>query len=315
MVARIDDREIHRGELDEWLKNDWFTGLAGDPGELYQLRRAGLEGVIDDALIQRAATREGLSSDAYLERETAALGPVTDAEVDAFYERHKDRIQPTEPLERLRPKIRSFLDGDRAVRVMSVLRGHAKIEIMMKPPPPAPIVRHEIPQGGASRGPRDAPVTIVEFSDYQCPFCRRAEDTIHQLEALYPGKLRIVYRHLPLEFHDNAMPAARAAVCAEEQSRFWDYHDRLFANPQALSEDRLLAYASDLELDGEAFRSCLDADTTRERVEADIQIARNAGASATPTFFINGILLRGAQPLQAFRSVIDRELAQPEAAP
>ncbi|MDP6979635.1 MAG: DsbA family protein [Myxococcota bacterium] len=309
VVATIDGREVRQGEVDAWIKNDWFAGLSEEPMQLYQIRRAGLDGVIDDALIAKAANAAGLSEDDYLEREVAILGPVTGEEVDGFYARNRDRIQPPQSLEVLRPRIREFLESDRAVRVKNRLREHAEIEVLMEAPPPPPVVRKTVPSGGAGRGPADAPVTIVEFSDYECAFCGRAEATLKQVDALYPGQLRFVYRHLPLDFHDNAMPAARAAICAGAQSRFWDYHDRLFANQRALAPPQLLQYADELGLDGAAFRSCYEDPATQAQVENDMAIARQLGASATPTFFINGIELRGAQPLQAFQEIIDRELA------
>lgn len=308
VVATVNGEPIHEGEVDAWLKNDWFAGMSEDAVQLYQLRRAGLDGVIDDQLIAQAAREAGLDEDAYLERETAALGPVTDEEIERFYTRNRDRIQPPQPLEALRPRIRQFLESDRAVRVMNALREESAIEIVMTAPPPPPVVRRDVPPGGTSRGPSDAPITIVEFSDYQCPFCLRAEQTLKQVEALYPGQLRIVYRHLPLDFHPNAEPAARGAICAEAQGRFWAYHDLLFQNQNALEEPNLFAYAKQLELDEAAFRRCYEDPATAARVGADVTAARSLGASATPTFFINGRELRGAQPLEAFRAIIDQEL-------
>ncbi len=309
VVATIDGHEIRQSEVDSWLKDDWFAALAEEPGQIYQLRRAGIDGVIDDALIEGAASAAGLSEDDYLDREAALLGPVTDEETNRFYAHNQDRIQPPQTLEALRPRIRDFLEGDPSVRIMNRLREQSKIEILFEAPPAPPVVRKAVPPGGASRGPANAPVTIVEFSDYQCPFCGSVEATLKQVDALYPGQLRFVYRHLPLEFHENAAPAARAAICADAQSRFWDYHNRLFANQQALAPAQLLQYAADLGLDGAAFRSCFDDPATQAQVESDMSIARQLGAEATPTFFINGIELRGAQPLQAFRDIIDRELA------
>ena len=294
VVATVDGREIRQGELDAWLKNDWLRGISQDESQLYQLRRAGLDGVVDDALILAAANAAGLDEEAFFERETAALGPVSDEEIDAFYERNRDRIQPPQPLEALRPRIREFLESDRSVRVVNNLREDVEIEILLEAPPPPPVVRRAVPEGGASRGPVDARVTIVEFSDYQCPFCKRAEATIKQVDALYPGQLRIVYRHLPLDFHADAEPAARAATCAGAQERFWDYHDLLFENQQALGRDPLFAYAEQLELEMDAFRACFDDEATRSSVAEDMRVARELGASATPTFFINGIELRGA---------------------
>ena len=309
VVARIDGQPIHLRELDRWLKDDWLRKIGKDPAELYQLHRAGLEGVIGDRLIDRAAASEGLSADAYLDKETAALGLVTNDEVDRFYERYRDRITPVESLEQLHPKIRKFLVSDDSVRVVTALRREADIEILLIQPRPPPVERYRVPAGGASRGPADAPVTIVEFSDYQCGYCQRAEATLRELDQLFPGKLRFVYRHLPLDFHKNALPAAKAAVCAERQSRFWDYHDLLFANQRSLFAANLLQYAEQIGLDSAAFQTCLEADGTRQRIEEDVAAAAALGARATPTFFINGILLHGAQDLQTFQSIVERELA------
>ena len=313
VLARIDGHPIHQGEVERWLKDDWLREIEKNPVKLYEMHRAGLEGVIDDSLIELAAAREGLSSEAFLARETAALGPVTAEEVDSFYQRNKHRIEPVEPIEQLRPKIREFLEADRPVRVVSDLRRAATIEVLLRQPPSAPIERVRVPAGGASRGPVDAPVTIVEFSDYQCPFCQRAEATLRQLEQLFPGKLRFVYRHFPLEFHSHALPAAKAAVCAGEQAQFWDYHELLFANQRSLSVTNLVGYAAQLGLDAESFLTCLDADATRLQIEQDMSVAKALGATATPTFFINGVVVHGAQSLQTFRRIVEREIAESSA--
>lgn len=315
VVARIDGVPITQAQLDQWLMDDWIRGLEENPDDLYKLRRAGVEGVIDDTLIERAAARNGLSSDEFLDREVAKLGPVTDREIDDFYARNKDRIQPAEPLEQLRPKIRTFLDEDRPIRIMNRLQGAANIEILMTPPAAPPVRRVELPRAAASRGSDDAPVTIVEFSDYQCPFCQRVEATLGQLDALYPGKLRFEYRHFPLDFHANALPAAVAATCAGQQERFWDYHDLLFKNQKALSGPDLIDYAAQLELDSASFKSCINDEATVALVAMDAEVGKSVGATATPTFYINGIVLRGAQGLEAFRAVIDQELAPVDSAP
>lgn len=310
VIATIDGEAIHLSAVDQWLKDDWMSGIAEDPTQLYQLRRAGIEGVIDDMLVGRAAAQDGLSPDAYLDKKTAALGPVSDTEVDGFYERNKNRLRPSESIEKLRKTIRAFLEGDRSVRVISELREAAKIDILMTQPAKPPAERQSVPAGGAARGPVDAPITIVEFSDYQCPFCRQAEDTVQQLDALYPGKLRIEYRHLPLNFHANAIPAAKAAICAGNQNQFWEYHLLLFGNQKALGPESLLSYATKLDLDSAKFKVCIAAPETLARVNEDIALARSLGVSATPTFFVNGITLRGAPPTEAFRAIIDRELAE-----
>ena len=162
-----------------------------------------------------------------------------------------------------------------------------------------------------SCGPSDASVTIIEFSDYQCPYCSRAESVVKQVLERYPDQVRFVYRHLPLEsIHPQARAAAEAAVCAEDQGRFWEYHELLFANQQAISAAKLSELAEQVGLDEEAFASCTADDSTRQRVQRDISDAGAAGASGTPAFFVNGIPLSGVQPLEEFVELIDSELTR-----
>lgn len=172
-------------------------------------------------------------------------------------------------------------------------------------------VRYEIPiEGSPSLGPEDAPITIVEFSDFQCPFCRRFHDDTYQaLLDAYPGQIRFVYRHLPLtSIHPDAFPAAVASMCAHEQEAFWPYHDKLFSG-ELLGREVYLQYATDLQLDTAAFEACLDSDRNNAVIQADSDFAINLGVNSTPTFFINGLAVIGAQPLNVFTQIIDQELA------
>ena len=173
-------------------------------------------------------------------------------------------------------------------------------------------IRYDVPaEGFPSLGPKDAPIVIVEFSDFQCPFCKRFHDeTFQQLLAAYPGKIRFVYRQFPLtSIHPNASPAAEAAMCADEQNVFWKYHDKLFDNQQVLGEQTYIQIASDLGLDMTAFQDCLTNHRYQQDIQADSDFAVSKGVNATPTFFINGLAVVGAQPLDVFKQVIDKELA------
>lgn len=175
----------------------------------------------------------------------------------------------------------------------------------------AEYTRYEIPTNNAyAIGPADAPITIVEFSDYQCPFCRRWHDEVYEpLLAAYPGKIRLVYRHLPLtSIHPDAMSAAEAAMCAGEQDAFWQYHDKLFGS-ESLGTNSYLQYAQNLGLNMTTFETCLSDHKYQQAIQADSDFAINLGIRSTPTFFINGLALVGAQPLDVFKQVIDKELA------
>ena len=171
--------------------------------------------------------------------------------------------------------------------------------------------RYDIPTENAyAIGPADAPVTIVEFSDYQCPFCRRWHDEVYEpLLAAYPGKIRLVYRHLPLtSIHPDAMSAAEAAMCAGDQDAYWQYHEKLFSS-ESLGTNTYIGYARDLGLNMTAFEACLSEHTHQQAIQSDSDFAINLGVRSTPTFFINGLAVVGAQPLDVFKQVIDKELA------
>ena len=168
--------------------------------------------------------------------------------------------------------------------------------------------------GRPFKGPEEASVTLVEFTDYQCPFCRRHfEQTMPDLLRAYEGRIKYVVLNFPIaSIHPSAQKASEAAECAFDQGKFWEYHDTLFTNQQALDVDSLKQYARDLSLDAGPFDACLDSGAKTQLVLADVQAAHGYGVSGTPTFFINGESLVGARPLSAFRARIDTALAQAE---
>jgi protein-disulfide isomerase len=198
-------------------------------------------------------------------------------------------------------------------------------------PPPAITptlekVKYNIPtEGFPSEGPADAPITIVEFSDYQCPYCTAwHEQTYQPLLDAYPGKIRFVYRNYPLSFHENAFMGAEAALCAGDQNAYWQMHDKLFAekdlmnNAQgtALTADQFVKFATDIGLDSAAFQTCLTSEKYKAQVQADIDFANSLptengepAVGGTPTFFINGTRLVGAYPITYFQQIIDADLA------
>jgi protein-disulfide isomerase len=187
-------------------------------------------------------------------------------------------------------------------------------------------VTYNIPtEGFPSFGPADAPITIVEFSDYQCPYCTRwHEDTYQPLLQAYPGKIRFVYRNFPLSFHQNAMMGAEAALCAGEQGQYWQMHDKLFAEKDLMNNAQgttlgvadFVTFATDIGLDGSAFETCVNSGKYKAEIQADVDFANSLppengepAVSGTPTFFINGTRLVGAYPLSTFKQIIDAQLA------
>ena len=174
------------------------------------------------------------------------------------------------------------------------------------------VVRYEIPvDDDPFFGAVDAPITIVEFSDYECPYCRTWHTEVYsQLIDAYGDQIRFVYRDFPLEsIHANAKPAAEAANCANEQGEFWEYHDKLFSMELGLSSEAYQEYATQLELDLDEFQECIESGRYQEEVQSDFEFAANLGVRSTPTFFVNGIAVVGAQPFEVFQQVIEKELA------
>jgi protein-disulfide isomerase len=159
-----------------------------------------------------------------------------------------------------------------------------------------------------TRGPAAAPVTIFEWSDYECPFCQRAQEVLQRLQGEFPDTVRFVFKDFPLRSHPNALPAALAARCAGAQGRYWEYHDLLFVAQPDFSRDHLIGYARRLGLDAAAFTECLDSSRFRDAVLADQRVGRDAGVRATPTFFINQRKIEGALPLDEFRDAIKQAL-------
>ena len=303
VVARVDGREIRLGDVDTRIRDELFAReFDGDAAALNDARSQTLDSLIDEHLAARAAEEAGLDAEAWLARERAALPPIEDSEVAAFFEEHRERIPPGIELEDVAERIREHLETGRDGQILESLRAAAVIETALEPP------RFEVAPLGPSRGPDEAPVTIVEFSDYQCPFCARAEPIVKELMRRNPQSVRLVLRHLPLEMHPLARGAAEAAVCAEAQGRFWDYHDLLFTRTNQLQRDDLLAHAEETGLDLARFEACLQSDVTRERVDADVAAASVLGVGGTPAFFVNGIPLTGAQPVERFEALIADEL-------
>ena len=307
VAAEIDGEAITVAELDDRIKEELFRSRAGDAAKLYDLRSDMLDEMIRQRLLEAEGKRRGVPPEGVVELELKAMGPVPEEEIVAFYEKNFAK-QGDRKLEDIRDQIEGYLKSRRAAEVPRRLRERAKVEVLLTVP------RYEVAAEGPSKGPADARITIIEFSDFQCPYCQRALATVGEVLAKYPEDVRIVYRHLPLDrIHPNARPAAEAAACAEEQGQFWAYHDKLFQNNRALGKEDLLRYATEAGLDATRFQACFDERRFKDKVEADLQAARAVGISGTPAFVVNGILLSGAQPAEEFYKVIDQELARPAA--
>jgi protein-disulfide isomerase len=164
--------------------------------------------------------------------------------------------------------------------------------------------------GSPVKGDPKAKLAIVEFSDFQCPFCSRVTPTLKQIEEAYGDQVRIVFKHLPLRIHPKAPAAHAAAEAAHRQGKFWEMHDKIFSDQSGMAPEKYEAYAGELGLDMEQFRSDIASEEIKERVDADSEEASKLGVTGTPAFFVNGRFLSGAQPFSAFKSLIDEELGK-----
>lgn len=288
------------------------TRLSQLEEQIYNLKRRELDALIAGRLLAQEAAKRGMSVAALLDAEvTAKVALVTETEVEAVYQANKSRLPGDEAS--ARDRVRSFLQQQKLAaqreRFVESLRSQGKVLVRLQPPP---VVRLDVSIDGAPvRGAADAAVTLVEFSDFQCPFCKQVQPTLTQLLARYPGKVKLAYRDFPIDsLHPQARRAAEAARCALDQGKFWDYHDLLFANaPQATPED-LGRYAQQVGLDLTKFEPCLSGGVHRAAVQRNLDDGTRLGITGTPAFFINGRPLSGAQPLEAFVRVIEEELGR-----
>jgi protein-disulfide isomerase len=205
-------------------------------------------------------------------------------------------------LERNGPKVMAKFQG--RPRQMDAIQMEQQFDQQLKNPVQI------VTTGSPSKGPENAPITLVEFSDFECPFCSRVVPTIQQLLSEYPTQIRIVFKHLPLPMHKNAMLAASASVAAQNQGRFWEMHDKIFANQQQLSEASIKQWAKELKLNMEKFTKDLNAPATIARIQEDMRIANSIDARSTPTFFINGAQIRGALPLEMWKKLIAKVMVK-----
>ena len=309
-VARVGDVVVTLGDVDAaWNENDAGSQLRMLQ-QLYDTRRRVLDFVIGNHLIDREATQRGLSRDELLAEELPSRTlPITDQEVELVFERNREALGGR-TLEDVRSEIQAAIERQRPTQAlqqfMTELRGGADDVVMSLDPPRQ---RVEVLPDDPAKGPIDAPIVLVEFSDFQCPFCQRATGTLTELIDRYEDQIRFIYKDYPLPSHAQAFKAAEAGNCAHEQGMFWEFHDKMFGSQDALDVPALNSYASELGLDATSFSACLDEGRYRQRVQQDMQIGQRYGVSSTPTVFINGRPVMGAAPLETFDQIIQEELA------
>ncbi len=313
VAARIGDRAITVRELDEKWRADDPAQHSEAVQSLYDGRRAALEAIVSEMLLAEASKGKGMSPEAYAESEISRrVAPVTDADVVSFYQGNQNQMQGR-PLEAMTPAITRYLTEQRQAEARTALVSELRkagpgVRVSLD----APRQQLTLAPTDPALGPASAPVTLVEFSDFQCPFCQRVEPTLKRLKQTYGDKLRIVWKDFPLtQIHPQAFKASEAAHCAGDQGKYWEFHDVLFADQQALQPENLKQHAAKLGLDPAAFGTCLDSSKYGERVRDGVAQGSRLGVNSTPMIYVNGRRLSGAQPYEVFAAMIDEELARP----
>jgi protein-disulfide isomerase len=307
VVATVQDQPITADELTASMRGE----LLKLDMQRYEVLKNGLDNLIGQRLFELEAKNRQMSVDQLRQEElTAKMSQATEEDVKKFYEDNKARIK--QPFDQIKGRIEEYLNRrsqqERESAFLRELRQRYNVAIALEAPKVDVSTDND-----PVRGAKDAKVTIIEFSDFECPYCRRVQPALKRLLEEYDGRVRLVFRDFPLSIHKNAQKAAEAAQCAAEQDKFWPYHDKLF-EVTALSPDDLKKYASELELDPDKFNACLDSGQYAQEVADDMKDGQEAGVNSTPSFFINGQPLSGAVPYERFQEIVDAALDQNQSA-
>jgi protein-disulfide isomerase len=303
-LATVDGQAITEGELAPLVEGQ----LRSVREQEYQVKRKALDNLISQRILETEAKKKGITPDKLLEQEVDAKIPqATDVELRALYDVQREQLG--KPFEEAKVQLQSTLRNARIRQARQEYTDHlqeqAKVAVLINPP------RVQVaPDPARVRGNPKAKVMIVEFSDFQCPYCQRAEATLKGVLAKHGDAVAVSYRDLPLtNLHPMAMGAAQAGRCAGDQGKFWELHDAMFADQTGLDAKGLTAKAKTLNLDEKQFEACLTSEKYKAQVQQDAQEAGRLGINGTPAFFINGVFLNGAQPESAFEGIIKDELA------
>lgn len=307
-VARLaSGEEIRANEFDAWVREDLLVeAMRGrTQSQVYAFQADALRRMQLERLLEREADARGISGMELYEEVSAKAPPVGDDQVRAVYDARKAQFggrSYEEVAEPLRRRLEEQSRGETWNAYLDGLLASQGFTLLIDRP------RATVDPIGPSLGPESAPVTIVAFTDYECPYCRRAEPVVAEVLDRYGDRVRLVVRQFPLDMHPNARAAAEAAACARAQGRFFEYHAALFAEPKKLTKRDLLDRARDNGLDVVVFERCIAGGQSAGEVEIDIAAGRELQVKGTPVFFVNGIRLEGVQPVEAFAEIIDAEL-------
>lgn len=305
VVARMNDRVITADELEKAAGGS----LMKLRQQMYEAKKQALEKYVYDLMVDRKAQAEGVTREEWLKKNLESQIPKpSDEEIAAVLKQYRSRLAKDD--DQARNQVISYLSqrgrqgAEAALR--KTLEAEAGLQILLEPPRLHPKIMAHSP----ARGPEDAPVTLIEYTDFQCPFCGRAQATLETLRERYGKDLRMVFKNLPLAMHHNSRTAAEAAMCAKDQGKFWEMHDWLFSHHNELDQEHILTQALEMKLDVEALKKCMADGTHSTEIDADVAEAGSFGITGTPGFVVNGRLVTGAQPVENFEAIINEELGR-----
>jgi protein-disulfide isomerase len=305
VVVVIDGAKITQADLEQ--KHNLFQAR----NTYYEAERKVLDQFVDDYILENAAKKEHLTVEELLKKHSQGAEGVDPSEdaLRVYYE----GLDTQESFDSARDKIKEYIKQRRVNKAraayMAELKAQAKVEIELAAPRATASLK-----GAAVRGPKDAPVTVIEFADFECPYCQQIEPKLMKLQQEFQGKLAFAYKDFPLPMHAHAQKAAEAAHCALDQGKFWEFHDLMYSSHQ-LDVPQLKQSARTLKLDGDAFDKCLDSGAEAAVVKANLDEAQGLAISGTPGFFINGRYLEGNVSYDILRNVVAEELARVPAKP
>lgn len=305
-AAKVGEITISHEELNKGIENDIFDLEM----KIYNLKNGRLKSVILKKLMEKHPGKKDLSNDKFFDKFIGTEAKVTKKDVEKFIE---TRGIPKQSInDKMKERINNFLMVEKKKKAVDLWVGKqtvkTPIEIFFNKPsrPVFTVNAGNAPYYGDPK----AKVTVVEYSDFQCPFCKKGSDVINQIKKKYGKKIKIVYKNFPLPFHIFAKKAAEASLCANEQgmNKFWEMHDQMFANQTTLAVASLKGMAKKIGLNSKKFNNCLDSGQYEKAVEKDIAEGKKVGVKSTPTFFINGKIINGAHPIEVFDEVIKESM-------
>lgn len=308
VAVKVGDIEITEADLVKGIESDIYQAQM----KVFDIKFNRVKSIVIEKLMEKDPKKKGMSNDEYLDKYISGKVTVSDKAVNDFIKEKNIPKQHVNP--QIKERIKNFLKIEEKKKAVDKwlaqkTKSTGITVYLQKPERPT----FNVSVGDAPiLGKDSATVTIVEFSDFQCPFCKKASDTVHKVYKKYGGKVKVAFKHFPLPFHNNARKAAEASFCAKEQGneKFWKLHDVMFGDQAKLGVEDLKATAKKVGLNSADFEKCLDSGKFAAKVDQNIKEGKDVGVKSTPTFFVNGKLVSGAQPIEVFSEIIEEELGK-----